>query len=142
MFAIIENDSVIHTISEDHITAAQLAAKYPHHKVMIAQHGIPANLLRVYQDRAVPKVAAVMSLNRTSVKANGIDEILLTIKLYDLQPDEKVEKLTLSIDEQLVEIDIEDNHGSAELVTNVRGLHIVDVVDKFITTVKVAFEAT
>jgi hypothetical protein len=130
-FAINQEDKIIDVFESDNIACIQQAQKSGMRILGSDFMVIPdeaKKLLRVFNNKVVPKVSAVISINKTNVMADGTDEVIVSIALFDVQPQEKIDEIIVDIDGAEMPVDIDSNNkGVLIFSTKVKGLHIITI---------------
>jgi hypothetical protein len=87
--------------------------------------GMLSQVVRVYNDKLVPKLVIEILPNKRIIQADGVDEIELTVELLDRQPDEIVDSVILDIEGAKIPVKINNDKGSVKFSTTNKGVFII-----------------
>lgn len=103
--------------------------------------GVLRDVARVYKGQIVPKMVVEITLNKKIVRADGEDEIMVSVELLDRQPDEIISSVTLDIEGAKIPVQIENDKGSMVFSTTKKGVFTITADMENVICLKRWFEA-
>lgn len=134
MYIATDKNEIIEAFLIAETNPVRIKQKYPNAKVLRSDFAVlpteAKSLLRVFNNRIVPKISATMSLNKEEIIADGEDEITIDIELQNVQPDETIEHVTVDVDGAKMLVKINNGTGRLIFSTRAKGLHIITIEDE------------
>ena len=103
--------------------------------------GTLRDVARIYKGQIVPKMVVEITLNKKIVRADGEDEITVSVELLDRQPDEIISSVTLDIEGAKIPVQIENDKGGMVFSTTKKGIFTITADMENVICLKRWFEA-
>jgi len=103
--------------------------------------GTLRDVARIYKGQIVPKMVVEITLNKKIVRADGEDEITVSVELLDRQPDEIISSVTLDIEGAKIPVQIENDKGGMVFSTTKKGVFTITADMENVICLKRWFEA-
>jgi len=134
MYVVVQDNKIIKAFDGNTHTLSEIESQYPGLEIKKSSLVVPPDeaptLLRLFKKRVVSKVSAVIDIDKNEVFADGNSEVLVTVTLFGLQPEERIKTVVVDIDGAEIITDIDQNNkGQLIFATKIKGLHIITVED-------------
>jgi hypothetical protein len=133
MYVVIRNNEITASYSENERTYESLTRDYPDCEIQQIDFYFTPNtakaLLRVYEGTVVTKPTVLITSDRQRFLPDQIDEIEIKIQILELQPNEAVNELELSVADAKITIPIIDNKGILSFATDKEAVLLIKTSD-------------
>lgn len=145
MYVLVRRNEIIDAFEESLVQESDLRTRYPDCEVLQTDLTLPTQVFRavtrMYNGRVTRKPTVVLTPDKPSIKPDGEDEVSIKIEIFDTQPDEVINEITLDVDGVKTNVPIVNNEGMFKFATTQPDIIIISVDDPDVCTSKVGITA-